>query len=124
MKPICVLLEGVSISTNKLQSMAHFYNTVFEAQLREIVLGDIVLYEGQIGDINITLSPTSTSNLFKRKNGHQLSFQVSDIEQVIARVKQTNGAQLQRVTIYDTNKYCGIVDPDGNTIELIEPISN
>lgn len=116
-----ISLGGFSITANNLDHMVHFYNTILGAELTPIHLGDALFYEGRIGNLNISLSTTEHLRTSRPSNSHQLSFVVSNLDKIVDQVKNTGGTLLQEVCDYDSDRYCGIADPDGNTIELIEP---
>ena len=121
MRDVNISLTGLLIATSNLKSMVHFYNTVFGANFAPITLGRAVLYEGQIGNLNITLSSAGRERA-RHKSGYQLSFSVSDLDKIVSRVRHAGGIQLQEVQEYESDKYCGIADPDGNTIELTQSL--
>ena len=113
-------LNGVTVSTINTGRMITFYNSLFNTQLSPVPLGDVYLYEGMLNDLNITLIPTGASNVPYSNGHHQLSFEVNDIEAFVKRVKRYGGTPLERINHNEDGKYCGIADPDGNTIVLFE----
>ena len=122
MKNSMFFLGGLSIAVNNMSKMVNFYNEVFETQMEPYSLNDFTLYQGKMGDLNITLTPNALLGIRADKSRYQLSFNVPNLEHVLTIVKGTGGKQMQEISVDGTEKYCGILDPDGNSIELVEHI--
>jgi predicted enzyme related to lactoylglutathione lyase len=116
-------LNGMAIAANNIGQMVIFYNKVFNANLFSFSLGNSTFYQGKIGGLNITLAPNEMVGIQAEKSLYQLSFIVPNIEKAVELARRSGGTQMQQIAIDHTEKYCGITDPDGNSIELIEPLS-
>lgn len=115
-----IFLEGLALTTDNLEQMVSFYNKVLGASLRPIEVGAITLYEGYIGDLSFTLVPKNPFTRTGQKNGYQLSIFVTDMNRIVSRVHRAGGIQAQEIQHFNGSRYCGIIDPDGNSIELRE----
>ena len=119
-----ISLKGMAIATNNMSRMVDFYNTVFNATLTPFMMGSFTLYQGQIDELNITLAPNEMLDIQADKSRYQLSFIVPNLDEAVALARRTGGTQMQEISIYEGDRYCGVTDPDGNSIELVEPLAH
>lgn len=110
----------MSIATVNMREMVKFYNTVFDASLIPHQFGNHIVYRGSLDGMDITLTPNDLLNIRKERNPVQFSFVVSNLDEALARVERSGGRQVQEIIKEYSERYCGIIDPDGNTIELVE----
>lgn len=121
MQPSSVLaLRGVTIAAVNMPAMVDFYDTLFNADLEPFEGFGTVLYRGQMAGFPFLLCPNEILGIEADKNRIQLSFTVSDLEAMLVMVQAQGGAQIQPISEQPGRKLCGIIDPDGNTIELEE----
>lgn len=121
MQPSSVLaLRGITIAALNMPAMVDFYDTLFEADLEPFEAFGTVLYRGQIAGFPFLLCPNEILGIEADKNRIQLSFTVGDLEGMLELVQAHGGAQIQPISEQPGRKLCGIIDPDGNTIELEE----
>ena len=113
-------LNGVTVTTFNTEQMITFYNSLFNTRLQPVPLGDFNLYEGRLGNLNITFIPSNIRDVPTMSGHHQLSFKVSGLEAFIRRVERFGGTPLEQIFQDENVKYCSVADPDGNTIELLE----
>ena len=121
MQPSAVLaLRGITIAAVNVGAMVGFYNALFNAGLQPFEGLGTVLYRGQLAGFPFLLCPNEILGIEADKNRIQLSFTVRDLEASLQKTTEFGGAQIQPVSEQPGRRLCGIVDPDGNTIELEE----
>ena len=115
-----VFLGSMSIATTNMQAMVKFYETVFKTHLSPQKMGRYFFYTGQVGNINVTLTPNELKGVQADHNRYHLSFVVPNLEEHLMLAKNSGGMQTQEIDLESDEKYCEILDPDGNPIELVE----
>lgn len=121
MQPNAVLaLKGITIAAVNVGAMVGFYNALFGAALQPFEGLGTVLYRGQLAGFPFLLCPNEILGIEADKNRIQLSFTVRDLKSALQKATEFGGAQIQPISEQPGRKLCGIVDPDGNTIELEE----
>lgn len=121
MQPSSVLaLRGITIAALNMPAMVDFYDTLFDADLEPFEAFGTVLYRGLLAGFPFLLCPNDILGIEADKNRIQLSFTVSDLEGMLELVHVHGGAQIQPISEQPGRRLCGIIDPDGNTIELEE----
>ena len=113
-------LGRMAIITIDMPRMVAFYHSVFDANLTPVSHGDFTFYEGRMGNLGVTLAPNAMLGIRSENSRHQLSFVVPNLETALAQALQTGARQMEEISVDDNEYYCGILDPDGNSIELIE----
>ena len=122
MKEFGSKLIGLLIATNNTTQMVEFYESVFKIKFESLNFGKHTMYQSQINGIDFTLSSNQLHRIRAEKSRYQLNFVVPNIEDSLLYVNHTGGDQILDVTYGEGEKYCSILDPDGNTIELVEYI--
>ena len=122
MQPQAVALRGITIAAENVGAMVQFYNRLFDANLEPFEGFGTILYGGQLAGLAFLLCPNEILGIQADKNRVQLSFMVSDLAAAIAMAEANGGARIQPISEQPGRRLCGIVDPDGNTIELEELI--
>ena len=110
-----IQLAGVTIAVTNVAAMCQFYDAVFAAGLKPFAAYGMTLYRGRLAEVELVLCPNDLLQIEAQKNRQQLRFAVLDIDQVVATAV-THGGSLIGETTHDL---AGIVDPDGNSIELV-----
>jgi predicted enzyme related to lactoylglutathione lyase len=109
----------VTMAVEKMAEMVHFYNAVFGAGLAPIGQGDLPLYKGRLGGLDLLFCPNAILQIQAEKNNLQLSVEVDSLERAVAAAEDHGGGVLANPEAARELRV-GIVDPDGNTIELVE----
>lgn len=116
-------LEGISLAVNNMKAMVKFYNTVFGASLQPMPMGEHVLYRGCMSGFKLTLTPSEMIGIYRdNKARYQLSFIVSNLEEATLLASNAGGSQLHEIFEDTEQRYCAFTDPDGNVIELVQPL--
>jgi predicted enzyme related to lactoylglutathione lyase len=68
--------------------------------------------------------PNDTDYFAPSEKPFMINFQVENLEQLLAQLKQEGVDVDPRVETYDYGRFGWIMDPEGNRIELWEPASN
>lgn len=115
-------LTGITIAVNKLKQMVRFYNNVFKTELKPFDAYGMQLYEGKLAGIKLVFCPNEISGVKAEQNRHQFSFVVSDLEETMKAVINSGGQKLDKILEKEDEKVVAILDPDNNTIELIQKL--
>jgi hypothetical protein len=87
-------------------------------------INGVTIYKGSIGDITIFLCPNKIANVVAKQNRHQLKIKVSDLNKTLIEVEK-KGCEIKDKTIKTRNQImASIVDPDENSIELIQELNS
>jgi predicted enzyme related to lactoylglutathione lyase len=63
------------------------------------------------------------SDYFKPStSGHMINFRVDDLEELLRKLESEGIHALGPIQVYDYGKFAHILDPEGNKIELWEPV--
>lgn len=109
-------LTRVTLATTDMEAMVNFYNGVFNTQLQ----AKLPFYEGKLADVELLMCPNSLAQVDARQNRQQFRFVVDNLEGILQRVQQYGGKVKDRATDQTGTQIAGVVDPDGNTIELLQ----
>jgi predicted enzyme related to lactoylglutathione lyase len=115
-------LSGITVAVNKLNQMVGFYNNVFAAGLKPFEAYGMHLYEGKLAGIKLVFCPNDAAGVRAEQNRHQFSFVVPDLEETIKAVRNSGGQQLDKVLEKEDEKVVAVLDPDSNTIELVQKL--
>jgi predicted enzyme related to lactoylglutathione lyase len=113
-------LTDMTLVATDVPAMVAFYNAVFEAGLTPRAAFGATLYQGNLGGVGLQVCPNAVAGVVAEQNRHQLRFQVTDLDAVLARVQAAGGALHSAISQEAGRRLAAVVDPDGNTIELIE----
>lgn len=115
-------LKGLTIAAHEVDQMVRFYNEVFASNLQSYQAFGTTLYRGELAGFELTLCPNELLEIKAEKNRQQLSFWVEDLDAVLARITACGGTQMQEIVVTEAGRVCGVTDPDGNSIELMQRI--
>ena len=118
-----VQLDRVTINTANLPDMLEFYRAIgLDLQTKKSSLGSQV-YTTRLGNIEFQLysinikDPMATPPL-------QMSFEVDDIEAVFAQLSLLRGVDvIMEPTELPDGKRAIVLDPDGQSVEVIQPLA-
>ncbi|MFK7800692.1 MAG: VOC family protein [Anaerolineae bacterium] len=113
-------LKKITIAPINVKAMVHFYNHVFDAQLEPFEALGTTLYSGQLAGIELLFCPNEILGINAEKNRQQLAFSVGNLEAIIELVLANHGKLMGEVQVSPEGKACGVTDPDGNSIELLQ----
>lgn len=68
--------------------------------------------------------PSETSYFGSKQQQYMLNFRVDDLEKLLLRLKENNTPILNEMEIFEYGKFIHISDPEGNRIELWEPVDD
>ena len=113
-------LKKIIIATVETDTMVEFYNGVFASALEPFEAMGTVLHRGQLAEIDLLFCPNEVLGIRAEKNRQQLSFVVEDLEVDVEQVQRFGGEKVGKIQNSSDGRVCGVIDPDGNTIEFIE----
>jgi predicted enzyme related to lactoylglutathione lyase len=120
MNGITFAISQITIAYNQEDEMVDFYNQLLNADLSPFNVGDFRFYKGKIGEIGLLFCPNEMLGIKAEKNNIQFTVQVSNLEEILSKVSQCGGKQIQEINKKDGRSSVGISDPDGNSIELLK----
>ena len=115
-----VRIDNITIAVDNIESIVDFYSNTFNLDLNEIDLGEFSMYVGNINDIQVLFCPKSIAGITAVENTIQIRLVVEKIEETIDKAIRSGGGKLGDIQISDGVKTAAIIDPDGNSIELIQ----
>jgi predicted enzyme related to lactoylglutathione lyase len=115
-----IQLSGFTFAVTNMPAMLQFYNTLFHADLQPFSRFGTTLYRGQLAGFSLLFCPNELLGIQAKKNRQQLNFSVPDIEKFVALATANGGAQMQPIHEEAGKKSCGITDPDGNSLEIMQ----
>lgn len=125
-KPGRLSLNRVTLTTANLPALAHFYNEVFHADLQPNEQADdaaLACQSGALSGVRFLLCP-ATNTKSKLPKPAPWRFQVTDIAAAIKAVENAGGTIEGEITERIGAKFITVRDPDGNALELAQPLQN
>lgn len=113
-----VSLSTVAMRVKHMDQMTAFYTEAFGARFREVDTSGLRSQFGDVAGLTIKLVPIRDNADFDNFPVHQLGFNVSDVDSVIALAIKYGGRQEGSVVREGERTLAAIRDPDGNSIEL------
>ena len=113
-----VKLTTVAYRVHKQQAMVDFYTEAFGAKFRAVDTGQIRSQFGELAGLTLKFVPIRDAADFENFPVHQLGFQITDVDRVVA-IAFKHGGRVQDPPVREQNRvHASVRDPDGNTIEL------
>jgi len=117
-------LNGLTIAVTNMDKMVLFYNAVFDANLKPTVnIGDSQFYGGTLAGMQLILCPNDIAGVVAEQNRQQFRFQVDNLDTVMKSGQANHGTVINPIDEYKGAKVASLADPDGNTIEFVQPDS-
>ncbi|WP_408039674.1 VOC family protein [Tenacibaculum amylolyticum] len=113
-------IAKLTIAVTNITEMVSFYENVFNCNFKKNNFQGYTLYSSEIAGIPIQLCPNVLANVVAEQNRQQFDFVVTDLNQIISKVKAYNGIVRGEIESLQEGKAVTVVDPDGNTIVFIE----
>lgn len=113
-------LIRIALAVTAPEKMQQFYNQVFQANLKAVETPSGTFYQGQLGNLALTLVPNSVAQIKAEQNRHQLSFWVDNLDASLRKVEAAGGKVMNEMIEGAEGKLVAISDPDGNTLELMQ----
>jgi catechol 2,3-dioxygenase-like lactoylglutathione lyase family enzyme len=117
-QPAGVTITRVTLAATNVAAMTRFYNVVFDARLRDAVVGGVTMQRGTLAGLELLLCPNDVAKVDAALNRHMLRIEVNDLDRFVARVRDNGGTVDAPPALSDGIRVMAIRDPDGNTIEL------
>lgn len=114
-------IDRITMAVTHMDEMVRFYRDVFDAGLKPLeVIGGFQFYGGSLAGIDLLFCPNEIAGVVADQNRQQFRFVVDDLEEMRTKIIQSGGTLLDDMHETSTIISCGLRDPDGNTLELIE----
>lgn len=113
-------LHRITIAVNNMETMVQFYNHVLAANLTQA--GSPLFYTGTLAGFKLFFCSNAIPQIKADKNRQQFHFIVDNLEAALPLVRQNNGQVMDDASEEDGMKAIGIIDPDGNTIVLLQHV--
>jgi predicted enzyme related to lactoylglutathione lyase len=116
-------LGGVFIKFQDPQKMMKWYQDVLGLTTNDYgVLFSFNGYDEPKGYLQLGTFPANSDYFGEPKQTYMLNFRVDDLNQLLLHFTEKNVPVLDSIETYDYGKFLHISDPEGNRIELWEPI--
>jgi predicted enzyme related to lactoylglutathione lyase len=112
----------VDMAVENMDSMVHFYETVFDTKLTSYEMGGIKLYNGMVHGIRFVFAPAAIAGVVAEQSRHQFELKVSDIESVARKAASAGGNLRDGIQSDGTTRTLVVEDPDHNTIVFHQKI--
>lgn len=109
----------ITLAVLDMPAMIRFYNALFGCELLPITLGDATLYRTSIDDITLILCPNAIAGVQAEQSRHQFTYAVDDLAAVVNRTLAEGGRMVEDATS-DERASATLLDPDGNSLVLVE----
>lgn len=76
----------------------------------------------QIDQLQWTIFKTGSSYFAPSKKEFMINYQVQNIEGMVRKLKASGATVLDSIAAFDYGKFVHVLDPEGNKIELWEPV--
>lgn len=120
MKPYKLL--KITIACSDLLKMKAFYSNVFNEPFIKHEMPGFTIFTAKIGEINFLFCPNQIAGVIAEQNRHQFDYIVENLDSVIELCKKNGGQVYGEVQRSLEEKSATIIDPDGNTINFIQPV--
>lgn len=114
-------LASVAIRVHHMEAMIAFYSEAFGAHFREVDTFGLSSQFGEVAGITLKLVPIREAADFEGFPVHQLGFNVTDLQGVLAAAKKHGGRLEGDVLENEGGVQAALRDPDGNTVEIYSP---
>ena len=110
----------LNIAVSDGEKMARFYRETFGIEWQKFEYSGYNFYSAKLGEMELMLAPKEIAGVDVAVNNIQLTFEVQNIEQTLTSACDNKGKIKDEIQVQDDIKVAGLLDPEGNTIEVIE----
>lgn len=114
-------LASVALRVSGMEAMEAFYREAFGARFRTVETSGLASRFGEIDGLTLKLVPLREAPDFDGYPVHQLGFVVDDLDRVIEAALRHGGRIESEARRVDVGRTAAVRDPDGNSIEVVEP---
>ena len=116
---------GIFIKFQHPENMMKWYQEVLGLSTNDYgVLFSFNGYDEPKGHLQLGTFPADTDYFGQPKQSYMLNFRVDDLNELLLHLTEKNVSVLDSIETYDYGKFLHISDPEGNRIELWEPIDS
>lgn len=114
-------IAKLAMAITNVDAMVTFYRTVFDIDFRAVDIGNgIKLYTGKFAGMDILFAPNTIANVKAEQSRTQFDIIVPDIKAAKEKA-QAGGGSVREEKEEAGRIMATLVDPDGNTIVVIQP---
>jgi len=118
-------LGGVFIKFQDPENMMKWYQEVLGLTTNDYgVLFSFNGYDEPKGYLQLGAFPADSDYFGEPKQAYMLNFRVDDLNEFLLHLTEKNVSVLDSIETYDYGKFLHVSDPEGNRIELWEPIDS
>ncbi len=111
----------LAFNSGRINEMVTFYNALGAGLVETPVRKGGMSYQGALGDIKINFFSIEKKSAFISPN-FSMKIEVEDLKLIMDNVRSFNSIQiLMDYQDFDWGFQSVIIDPDGHSIELVEP---
>jgi len=108
------------MAITNMKEMVRFYHETFGVELKGFeAYGGHMFYAGTFLGMNLLLCPNEVAGVEAKQNRHQFDIIVEDFDGVVARAAASGGT-VREQDVSEGVRYATLVDPDGNTMVILE----
>ena len=111
-------ISRVSYAVTNIDAMVVFYSAVFQTEFKTLHWGDQTLYQGKLLGHPTLFCPNSIAGVKAEQSRIQFDVLTNDLDGVIKRAAESGGTVREQSEAGAAERYCTVVDPDGNTINF------
>jgi|GEM_PF-844841 len=117
-------IRSLALRVHNMDSMLAFYRDAFGVEFREVDTFGILSQFGTLAGITLKLVPIRGADDFVGYPDLQIGLEVESIDTVL-EIAARHGGRADGIIRRESDRLHGAVrDPDGNTIELYQPIDD
>jgi predicted enzyme related to lactoylglutathione lyase len=118
-------IGGIFIKFQHPENMMKWYQEVLGLSTNDYgVLFSFNGYDEPKGYLQLGTFTADTDYFGQPKQSYMLNFRVDDLNELLLHLTEKNVSVLDSIETYDYGKFLHISDPEGNRIELWEPIDS
>ncbi len=113
------LLFRITINSDQPDNLVQFYSVIgFQFQSKNVDKGTLV-WKGSMPGIELEVFGI-TESYASRSPSVQFSFQVSDVNSIIEKIRPMGVQIMMEPLQMSTGTMCFLMDPDGRSVELLQ----
>lgn len=120
MNPEQITIDKLTIAVINMKEMVAFYETVFNCSFHEKDFYGTTLFCTEIAGIQIEFCPNKLAQVKAERNRQQFNFLVPVLDKVLENIKHTTDVIRGDIVVIGNERMVTVVDPDENTMVLIE----
>ncbi len=113
-------IVSITLAVNNMEATVGFYSEVFNASIAR--MGDTPFYSGIVAGLPMLFCPNDIAEVDAHQSRHQMRYMVDNLDAALHAVMKHGGHVRDMPHDESGSVIAGVVDPDGNTLELVQRI--